>query len=429
MNISVVLIYVVLLFFLLLLRCWIGIALGLVGFIGLCFLSNSGQLISTLTYNSLCGFTLTAVPLFVLMGEILLRGGAGDALYHGVGPLLERALPGGLLHANIVSSALFGAVCGSAIAGTATIATVAIPELKKRSYQMPFALGSIVGAGPLSSIIPPSLVFIIFGSLVQVSVSKLFVAGILPGVLFALLMMVAVAIVVKVRPQLVPRAPTIKLGTSLIALGKITPIVILGLGLIYAMYGGIATPTESAAVGVVGAVILSCGLYRRLNWHGFLEACGNTAKTCSVILFLIVGAQIFAFSISNSDLPSLLGNAFLALPGGNIMKVIILGILYIILGMFMDVVSFMIITLPVAFPIFTALGYDPLWTGVYMAYMGSIGGITPPVGLTLYMVQSISGVPAMTIFKGSIPFLIAQIVGVIVISLFPIIVTWLPSFM
>ncbi len=424
-----ILIYLVVLIVLLFIRTWIAISLALTGFIGLFILLNNGEMVGLITYNALYGFTLTAVPLFILMGEILLRGGAGEDLYHGLGPLFERILPGGLLHANIVACGLFGAVCGSALAGTATISTVALPQLNKRGYEKSFAVGSLVGAGPLSSIIPPSIVLIIFGSLTQVSVSKLFMAGILPGILLILLMMLAVWIKVKIRPQAVPEKPNLELSSCIKALARVLPIIVLAVVIIYSIQGGIATPTEAGAIGTAVSVLLCLVLYRKLSWSHFIEACRSTVKTTSVILFLIVGAQIFAFSISQSGFTTYLAEAFLSIPGAPGIKLFILLMLYFLLGMFMDIVSVMLITLPISFPLFMALGCDPLWVGVVMTFMGSIGGITPPVGLGLFLLQSISGLDTGTILRGSIPFLVAQIVGLAIICYLPVIVLWLPSFM
>ncbi len=428
-----VVVYVVLLLVLLALRLWIAIALALVGTLGLVLFSDpgvAGKLIAIYLHNSLYSFALTAVPLFVLMAEIISRGGGGKALYNAVAPIAERLLPGGLVHANIVASAMFGAVCGSALGGAAAMGGVAVPQLKERGYNIPFAAGSIAAAGPLALIIPPSMSFIIFGALTGTSISRLFIAGIIPGIMLAGLMMVATVVAVMLRPELVPERPKKKLDRASFtaAVGKAIPLLLLAIGIIYSIYGGIATPTEVAAVGVVGAIIITLA-YRQLNWQVLVEAAGATVKVTGTILFLYVGANIYALSLTNVGLITVIRDTLVALPTPPLGTAAIILAMFTFMGMFIDGLSMIMITAPIVFPIFMALGFHPLWVGVVMILFDEIGCITPPVGVTLFVLQGISGESSLAIAKGGIPFLIALLVGAVILLFFPTIVTWLPSFM
>ncbi len=432
-TLALVAVYIVLVVVLLAFRLWIAIALALVGTVGLILFSDpglAGKIIATRVNDSLYSFTLTAIPLFILMAEIISRGGGGKALYDAVAPIVERFLPGGLVHGNIIACAMFGAVCGSSIAGTAAIGSVALPQLRERGYNMPFAAGSIAAAGPLSMIIPPSLAFIIFGVLTRTSVAKLFIAGIIPGIFLAGLMMVAAVVSVRLRPHLAPARTKEKLALAsyMITVGKAAPLLLLAIGIIYSIYGGIATPTEVAAVGVPLAIVITLA-YRQLNWHVLIEAIGNTVRVTGTVLFLYVGASIFAVSLANVGLISFLRDTLVGLPTPPLVTVSIILITLMIMGMFIDGISLITIHTPITFPIFVALGFDPLWAGLISVLMNEIGAVTPPVGLALFVLQSISGMDPLTIAKGGIPFLIALIVGAFIFILFPIIVTWLPSFM
>lgn len=426
-------VYVLFLLVLLGLRLQIALALALVGFVGLLLFRDpwtAGKIMAECAHSSLNSFTLTAVPIFLLMAEIISRGGAGKILYDGVSPLVEDFLPGGLIHANIVACAIFGGVCGSQIGDAAAIGSIAVPELKQRGYNMPFAAASLAAAGPLASIIPPSLGFIIFGAVTGVSVGKLFIAGIIPGIILTGLYMLATVLSVAVAPGLAPRSKEKKLrfARHIWPLAKITPIILLALGMAYAIYGGIATPTEVGMVGAIGAMVISAG-YRQLSWRMFVEVLGATVRTTGIVLFLYVGASIYATSLAHVGLATLIGDAFGRLPVSPLVIGCVMLLLYILLGMFIDGISLVVVVVPITFPTLMMAGFDPLQIGVFVVLMGAIGAITPPVGLTLYVLQAISGIELLSIAKASIPFMIAIAVATILCLLFPTLSNWLPSFM
>jgi len=430
---SLVAVYVFLLLILFALRLPIGLALALVGTLGFVFFldpGTAGKAIAMKLHSSLYNFTITAIPLFVLMAEIVARGGGSKVLYDAITPVAERLLPGGLIHANIVTCAMFGAVCGSALGGTAAVAGVAMPELKKRGYNPAFALGSLAAAGPLALTIPPSMDYIIFGALTGTSVGKLFIAGIIPGILLAGLMMLATLATVKFQPELVPRRPKEMLAYAsyIVTVGKALPLLLLALSIIYSIYGGIATPTEAAAIGVGVAVVITL-VYRQLNWRRFLEAVGATVRITATLLFLYVGASIYAVSLANVGLIALIKDTFLALPAVPLATAAIMLVGYTFMGMFIDGLSMILIATPITFPIFIALGFHPIWVGVIVVLMGEIGCITPPVGVTLFLLQGMSGEDPLSIAKGAIPFFIALMAGAIILLFFPVLTTWLPSYM
>ena len=325
---------------------WIAIVLGIAGLIGLQFImGDAAGLMATYSFSALNNFVLSALPMFVLMGEVLSRTGMAGNMYHGFTPVLQR-VPGGLLHTNALASAFFGAVCGSGIAGAATMGTIALPELKKRGYDMPMACATLSAAGPIAMLIPPSIVMILYGSLVGASVAWLFMGGVVPGVMMTLLFMVVIWIMAKRNPSLAPPAKEeekLSLARSLLMLRGSLPIILLAGFIFFAIYFGVATPTEVGGVGAVVAFIMA-GVTRRLNWPVFKEILTESLWLTAMMMFLFIGAEIFSYSLSASGMTRFLSQWAIVLPGTPLMKLGLIYCLYLALGMFVDVISMILIT-------------------------------------------------------------------------------------
>ncbi len=371
---------------------------------------------------------LTSIPLFVLLGELLLRSGMADRMYMVFAAWLGR-LPGGLLHTNIGCCALFAATSGSSVATAATIGTVALPSLKKRGYPMRESLGSIAAGGTLGILIPPSINFIIYGSMTNTSVGKLFIAGIVPGLLLAGLFMVWIYVSSVIRKldvayDEVPFAERVRLLRYLVE-----PLIVFGI-VIGSLYTGVATATESASLGVVaGLIFIIAGGRFSL---GLMQNCFlSSARTSGIILFIVVGAFVLNLALSLTGIGEALTKWATSFGLGRVSLLLLLIVFYLILGMFMDTLSMMVATIPLTFPVVTAAGVDPIWFGVFIVIMCELGLITPPVGMNLYVVQGIrsDGGPISDVIMGSIPYAIIMILFTIVLIVFPQLATWLPHLM
>ena len=371
---------------------------------------------------------LTSIPLFVLLGELLLRSGMADRMYMVFAAWLGR-LPGGLLHTNIGCCALFAATSGSSVATAATIGTVALPSLKKRGYPMRESLGSIAAGGTLGILIPPSINFIIYGSMTNTSVGKLFIAGIVPGLLLAGLFMAWIYVSSVIRKldvayDEIPFAERVRLLRYLVE-----PLIVFGI-VIGSLYTGVATATESASLGVVaGLIFIIAGGRFSLN---LMQNCFlSSARTSGIILFIVVGAFVLNLALSLTGIGEALTKWATGFGLGRVSLLLLLIVFYLILGMFMDTLSMMVATIPLTFPVVTAAGVDPIWFGVFIVIMCELGLITPPVGMNLYVVQGIrsDGGPISDVIMGAIPYAIIMILFTIVLIVFPQLATWLPNLM
>ena len=371
---------------------------------------------------------LTAIPLFVLLGEMLLRSGMADRMYTVFAAWLGR-LPGGLLHTNIGCCALFAATSGSSVATAATIGTVALPSLQKNGYPMPASLGSLAAGGTLGIMIPPSINFIIYGSMTNTSVGKLFIAGIIPGLMLASLFMVWIFISsLRSKERLaiieVPWAERVRLLRYLFE-----PIVVFGI-VMGTLYAGIATATESAALGLVVAfffVIVQGKLSLSLLENCFV----SSAKTTGMILLIVLGAFVLNLALSLTGIGEAMTKWVTSFGLGRVQLLTLLIIFYLILGMFMDTLSMMVATIPLAFPVVSAVGVDPIWFGVFIVLMCELGLITPPVGMNLFVVQGIrsDGGPVIDVIRGALPYAVIMILFALLMIAFPAIATWLPTYM
>lgn len=371
---------------------------------------------------------LTSIPLFVLMGELLLRSGIADRMFGALAAWLGR-LPGGLLHTNIGCSALFAATSGSSVATAATIGTVALPSLHKRGYPMSMSLGSIAAGGTLGILIPPSVNMIVYGSLTDTSIGKLFVAGILPGLLltgFFMLYIAGHALLSgnAVREARVPLAERVRLLRDLVP-PAVVFFIVMG-----SLYTGLATTTESAALGVIASFYFA-GSSRRLTWPLLQHCFVQTAKTSGMILLIITAAFILNLAISLTGVAEAMTQWVTSFGLSAVQLLLILVLFYFVLGMFMDVLSMMVATIPVTFPIVTALGVDPVWFGIFIVLMCELGMITPPVGMNLFVVHGIrpdkGGIRDAMV--GALPYVVILVLFTLLLIMLPGLATWLPGLM
>ncbi|MFZ8813885.1 MAG: TRAP transporter large permease [Thermus aquaticus] len=418
-----------LLFLLLALGVYIGLALLLVGLAGLALFTTAppGPNVATALWTSTSGWSLAALPLFVWMGEVLYRSRLAQSLFQGLAPLLAW-LPGGLLHVNVVASALFAAVIGSSAATTATVGRFTLPELLRRGYPKPLALGSLAGAGTLGFLIPPSVIMIVYGVMAEVSVARLFMAGVVPGVLLALLLMLTVALLVFFQRHRLPQEPPPPFGEVLRGSLAVLPVFFLILLVLGSIYLGVATPTEAAAIGVVGAFGLTA-LRGELSLALFRESLLGAVRTTSMIGLILAGAGVLTLAMGFTGIPRALA-AWAAEAGITpLLFVLLLSLVYVVLGWFLDGISIVVLTISVILPVVKAIGLDPLWFGVYLVIMVELAQITPPVGFNLFVIQSLTGEDLFRIARYSLPFMGVLLLMVVLLVAFPGLATWLPRTM
>ena len=391
------------------------------------FLGSAGSL-AYASWNIATKFILVAIPLFIFMGELLLHSGMSDRLYTGATALLGR-LPGGLLHANIASCSLFAAISGSSVATAATIGTVAIPELEKRGYEHRIVLGSLAAGGTLGILIPPSIAMIIYGSMTGQSIGRLFIAGIIPGIMLALLFMGYIAVRVMTKPQLAPPYEKIPLKHRVLQIIGIWPIFLVMFAVLGGIYLGVTTPTEAAAIGALMALAFSL-IYRKLTWSILRQCLRTTVKTTSMIMFLVVGSQLLVSILTSERVPDNILAWVNSLAVSPLVILILIYFVYLFLGCFMDGTSLMLVTLPIVFPIIDALGFDPIWFGVALVILIEMALITPPVGLNVYVIHGLRpDHPLSEVFIGVVPFFVMTVVGLVIVTIFPQLATWLPATM
>mgnify|MGYP001279916937 CR=1 FL=1 len=409
---------------------WTAFALGICGVLVL-FLSKGAlglTALSSVVWNNANSYILIAVPMFLLMGEIILRSGVSSYFYRGIVVLLRR-LPGGLLHANIASCAVFSAVSGSSVATAATVGTVAIPEMLKRGYEPKTVFGSLAAGGTLGILIPPSIIMVLYGALVEESIARLFIAGVLPGLFMAGIFMLFIAILLILKPHYAPargnRSDEDAGGEVLHALPVLGLLVVV-LGSIYA---GVATPTEASALGALGAIVLAIA-YRSFSWRIFNEALMATVKTTCMVALIIIGAQILSTALTYSGVSRSVSEWILALGLGKWEFFLALVVLYIVLGCVVDGISMIYMTLPVLLPVVKTFGFDLVWFGVILTILIELGQITPPVGLNLFTIHAISGGHKFSeVATGSAPYVGLMLLMILLLCLWPEIALWLPTTM
>ena len=404
---------------------WVAIALAIVATAGFFICQGNAGLIPFVPFETLNSFVLTAIPLFIFMGEILVHCGASEMLYRGTSKWLAWA-PGGLLHANIGSCSLFAAISGSSPATAATIGTVAIPALKKRNYDTRLTLGSLAAGGTLGILIPPSISLIVYGMLAEASVGRLFAGGIIPGIILSAMFMAYIAIRVIRNPKLAPQEEAFSIKSLVVGLKDFWPIMTLMAIVLGGIFGGLVTPTEAAALGASGALLLALGM-RRLTWKTLRESLLNSLETTCMVLFIVMAASLLSSFLGIMSVPAAFSNLIL---GSGLPVVIILFLiylLYIFLGCFIDGLSAMVLTLPAVLPVVMALGFDTIWFGVVLTVLIEVGMLTPPMGINLFVIQGISGRDLTEVIAGSVPFFLLMLLGIVLFTAFPSLILLLPS--
>lgn len=430
-NLTVGILCLVLLFVLLAMKMWVGAAMALSGFLGLFLIrgfSSAWQMLYTTTFDNIASYSLTVMPMFVFMGCIISETDIGTNLYKTMHAWLGR-LRGGLAYATVLATGFLGAITGSQLTGAIVMTKVALPEMEKLKYKDELSTGCIAAASPLGILIPPSTAFIIYGLLTEVAIGKLFIAGIVPGIITILVFFVAISIWCRIKKDLGPAATTkYSWGEKLRSLAHMMPIVILFLLVMVGIYGGWFTATEAGAIGAFGALLISIAT-RQMTWNRFVKSLRETANLMGMIILQMAGTYVFSAAMTMSGLPAKLGSFVASMNMPSIVVIIAIIILYLILGCFLPEFPMIMLTVPILFPIIKALNYDPIWFGVLIVVVMSVGMLTPPVGMVVFTLGGICKKPVATIFKGVIPFILAEIVVIILLIAFPQIATWLPSIM
>ena len=409
---------------------WVSVALFLTGIVGILLFSNAplSNVLATNVWSSSSEWSLAALPLFIWMGEILFRSRIAGDLFNGLAPWMRR-LPGGLSHVGIVASGIFAAVSGSSAATCATVAKVTLPELKRRGYDEKLTIGTIAGSGTLGLLIPPSIIMIVYGVAADVSITRLFVAGIIPGLLMIALFMSFVAIWSILNPSKVPQKdPAISFIQKIKASGSLIPVTLLIIGIMGSIYLGIASPTDSAAVGVVLSLML-VWLYGDLNWQSFKAGLFSAMLTSSMIAFILAGAAFLTVAMGYSNIPMLLAQWITELGLNHYALIAVLALFFVIMGCFLDGISIVVLTTSILLPSIQAAGIDPLWFGLFLVLVVEMAQITPPVGLNLFVLQGMTGKHIWYLSLATLPFFLMLLLGVILITVFPEIVMFLPKMM
>lgn len=380
-------------------------------------------------WATLNDFLLTAIPLFILLGEILLRSGITERMYGALSVWLQR-LPGGLLHTNIGASTVFSAMSGSSVATAATIGTVALPAFKQRGYSERIALGSLAAGATLGILIPPSINMIIYGAISNTSIGKLFIAGILPGLALALAFMGTIYICAVLKPSIVgaKEAPA-TWPEKLAALKDLLPPAFVFFIVMGSIYSGWATPTEAAALGVVASLFIAASR-KKLTLAMLHECFLSTARTTAMLMLIIIGAYFMNYVVGILGIPSALSRWVSDLGLSPLGLILALVVFYLILGCFLETLSMMIATVPIVVPLVVQFGFDPVWFGIFLVLMMEISLITPPVGMNLFVVQGVRGHgPVTDVIMGSLPFLLVMLLFVLLIIIWPASIMWLPNLM
>ena len=409
---------------------WIGISLFLVGMVGFVVFTGSPAtaILSNIVWNSTSGSTMLALPLFVLMGEILFRSKISENLFNGLSPWMDR-LPGRLVHVNIVACTLFAAVSGSSAATTATVGKITLPQLLRRNYDRSLVLGSLAGAGTLGIMIPPSMMMLVYGILADVSIGKLFIAGVIPGLLLASGFSGFVMLRCILNPKLAPPSDlTYTWRDRWNTIPQLLPVISLIVMVLGSIYLGWATPTEAAAVGVLGSVFFAW-ITKSLDVKVLAEALMGSVKTSCMIMWIVCGASFLSVAVGYLGIPNSLTLYIGTLGLSKYMLIVILSIMYIILGCLLDGFSMIVMSLPIALPLIKAAGFDPIWFGIYLVVMIEVAQITPPVGFNLFVINGLTGDSLFKIAKYALPSFIIMMTFTALITIYPDIVLMLPRLM
>ncbi|WP_421858535.1 TRAP transporter large permease [Oricola sp.] len=406
----------------------LGAALGLTGFLILQFTSGATFVAVDAVWNVLNSFTLSAIPLFIILGEIMLRSGVSEKIYNALAPVFQR-VPGGLLHTNVAVCTLFGAVSGSSLSTAAAVGSVAYPEMTARGYDRKMVVASLAGGGTLGLLIPPSLSLLIYGALTETSIGQLFMAGVVPGLMFAALFMIYILIRCIGRPDLTPASrERMALIPILLNVAGLWPFVLLIVAIMGSIAFGIATPTEAAGIGVLATIVVG-RLWGTLTVRKLLESVYRAMLLYASIAFVVMGATILAQAVSLLGVPQAILETVRGSELGPIAVLALVVLVYLVLGCFFDGLSLMIMTLPIVVPLMTGLGYDAVWLGVIITIMIEIGQVTPPVGLNLSVLVSVTKeeVRLGEAARATMPYWLLLLFGVAILTAFPGIALTLPG--
>jgi len=409
---------------------WIGISLFLVGLGGFVFFTDLpyGSILSTGLWNNTSGSAMLALPMFVWMGEILFRSNISQNLFKGLTPWMD-AIPGRLLHVNIFACSLFAAVSGSSAATTATVGKITVPELDKRGYRRDMAIGSLAGAGTLGFMIPPSMMMLVYGIIGDVSIGKLFIAGFIPGFLIAGLFSAYIVIRCLIDPSIAPaQAEGYTWKQRVAAISQIAPVAAMVVGVLGSLYKGWATPTEAGVVGVAASLIFSIAT-NSMSWDTFRATLLGTVKTTCMIMLIVVGASYLSVVVGYLGITRKLTLFVTSLGLSKYTLIFILSLLYIVLGCLVDGFSMIVMTTPIVLPMVTAVGFDPIWFGIYLIIMIELAQVTPPVGFNLFVISGLNNDDVLVIAKAAMPFFLLMCTATVLITVFPKMVLFLPAMM
>ena len=407
---------------------WIGVALMVIGYLGLSWFTAipAANVLGTAIWTSLSSWNLAALPLFIWMGEILFRTRISENLFRGLAPWVNW-LPGRLLHVNVIGCGIFAAVSGSSAATTATVGRMSLPELHKRGYDSGMSIASLAGSGTLGLLIPPSIIMIVYGVAAEVSIVRLFIAGVIPGVLLMILFSSYIVVWALINKNLAPMPePSMPFFQRVKATAELIPIVLLILTIIASIYLGLATATEAAVVGVVGSLGISW-MSKTLTWSSFKESMMGATRLSCMITLIIAGAAFLTSMMAYTGVPKSLATAVIDMDVNRYVLLAFLVVLYLILGCFIDGISMIVLTTAVVLPVIQAAGFDLIWFGIFIVILVEMAQITPPVGFNLFVLQGITKKNIFYIAKVSSPFFILMILLVAFITVVPETVTWLPS--
>jgi tripartite ATP-independent transporter DctM subunit len=407
----------------------IGMSMFLVGFIGYAYCVDVGAafaIFRTVPFTQAASFSLSVIPLFVLMGQFGFHSGITSGLFDAARKWFTR-LPGSLSVATIISAAGFSAICGSTIATTATFTTVALPEMRRHGYDDGLATGSIVAGGTLGVLIPPSTVFIVYGLVAEQSIGKLFASGILPGVILAFLYCVTVVLICKLQKGAAPSRESFTWRERMVSLKGVGPVALLFIAVIGGMFAGVFTANEAAAIGAAIGLIFMI-VMRRFSFSALKQCLLESANTTAMIFQVILGAYAFNYFMTATELPMLLAEFVGGLAINRYIIVVFIMVIFMLLGCIMDCLAIILLTAPIFLPVIQTLGFDPIWYGVLMVLASDQGLMTPPVGMSVYIVSGMAkDIPMPKIFRGTMPFVGAIFLCILIVIFFPQISLWLPS--
>lgn len=416
-----------------LLRIPIALAMGLIGFLGVAYMRDwnfapAMAMVETKVYETGRNYTLSVIPLFILMGNLVTRAGMSQELFRAAYAFVGH-LRGGLAMATVVACAGFGAICGSSIATAATMAKVAYPSMKALGYSDKLSTGSIAAGGTLGILIPPSTLMVIYGVMTETNIGKMFAAGILPGIVATILLCLAVQWTVFRDPASGPRGEKSTWRARLRAIEGVWAVALLFIVVMGGIYGGVFTATEGAGVGAFGALCIALAR-RALTWRTLLDALVESGRTTAMLFVILTGALMFAEFVNYTTMPNDLKTLVTTLNLSPIMVITAICIIYVLLGTAMEELSMILLTVPVFFPLVVHLGFDPIWFGILVIVVVEIGLISPPVGMNLFVLKALlPEVPTSTLFRGVLPFVVADIIRLGILIAFPAISLWLPSMM